>query len=133
MVKFTGTDLKYYEEAPECVYDVVDANHMNVTFDLRVPASSGDWALTAIDLGEPQMLQFFGLGSADEMNALFVDVAPGDEVRPAEGTIVLGNLETDGSFCFTGSSNNGYCATQTVTVWHGAADRWSTPNATALA
>lgn len=108
MVKFTGTDLKYYEEAPECVYDVVDANHMNVTFDLRVPASSGDWALTAIDLGEPQMLQFFGLGSADEMNALFVDVAPGDEVRPAEGTIVLGNLETDGSFCFTGSSNNGY-------------------------
>ena len=105
--KVNGADCKWYEEEPEPVYTLVDENNVDVQLDLRISVSNPEWAIGAFSLNDEHVLGFFGL-TADELTEKLVDLPSGEEVLPAEGTVVMANLESDGSYCFTGSSNNGF-------------------------
>ncbi len=100
-IKLNGTDLAYYEEEVEPEFNLVDANTLEATLQLKLKAP-GVYERGSIDLGAPEICDFFGL-SRPEIAAL-VEVG----VEPAEGMIACRALNTDGTWNMTANANNGY-------------------------
>ena len=105
--KVNGTSLKWYEEAVEASYTKVDDNMLKVDYPISISVDLQDWAIGEINLGEQPVLDFLGLTS-DQLADAFLTLPSGQTVEPAEGKVVLGNLQSDGTYSFTGSSNNGF-------------------------
>lgn len=100
-IKLNGTDLANYEEEVEPEFKLVDAHTLEATLQLHFKAP-GIYERGSIDLGCPEISEFFGLSRGDIASK--VEVA----VEPAEGIIACRSLNTDGSFNMTQTANNGF-------------------------
>lgn len=106
-IKLTNTDLLNYMEETAPEYTLVDDHNLACKYDFYPKASNPDYAIGQLYLDDTEVLDFLGL-TADELLDKFVALGAFETVEPAEGTIVLANLESDGTYCYTGSSNNGF-------------------------
>ena len=100
-LKLNGTDLAYYEEEVEPEFNLVDANTLEATLQLHLKAP-GVYERGSIDLGAPEICEFFGLSRGEI--ASMVEVG----VEPSEGVIACRALNTDGSWNMTANANNGF-------------------------
>lgn len=100
-IKLNGTDLAYYEEEVEPVFTLADSNTLNAELAVKLKAP-GAYARGAVDLGAPEICDFFGLTRSEIADLIQVGV------EPAEGIIACRALNTDGSWNMTANANNGY-------------------------
>ncbi len=100
-IKLEGTDLAYYVEEVEPVYNLVDEYNMTVTYEVKLSAP-GQYGRGSVDLAAQPILDFFGV-SADELAEL---IHVGE--MPSDGIISLLAENTDGSLNTTASANNGF-------------------------
>lgn len=99
-IRFTGTNLSGIVDID---YDA-EPKDVNVEYSFNADASYEDYALGSIDLGaNADICQAFVLTS-DVMASKMLNVGR----NPAEGKIVLLNMETDGSLVASGKANNGF-------------------------
>lgn len=99
-VKFTGTDLLGNFTLDESK----DPTDVELSFDVDCNASSGDYPQGTLDLSaNKQLAQAFVMNPSDMVSLL----QPVD-AEPAEGKIVWGLLQTDGSYSYANTANGGF-------------------------
>ncbi|MDH6312102.1 hypothetical protein M2137_000865 [Parabacteroides sp. PFB2-10] len=109
-VKFEGTDLLgNFNIDPDA-----DIKDISFTYDLICDATKADYILGSIDLqgnGDLQkLLQAFVLPS-QVFSGNTLPIASGNTVEPKEGKIVLGLLQSDGSYSYSYTANVGFYCT----------------------
>lgn len=103
-IRLTGTDLAYYVEETEPVYEWVDEYNLNVTYEVHLTAP-GQYGRGSVDLASDEILGFFGLSAGELGDLMRVGEAP------AEGTVSVLAVNSDGSLNFSATANNGYWLT----------------------
>jgi hypothetical protein len=104
-IKLTNTDLKYYEEDPEFVYTKWDNTAMSADLSLPVSYSKyqNDYLIGNISIATDEIANFFGI-SVDQIADKLLDAG----AEPAEGKIAALNYQSNDSYSYTPTANNGY-------------------------
>lgn len=102
-VKFGNTDLLGNFEIDE----TADPKDAIITFDVNCDASNGGYPLGTIDLSSNK-----NLAQAFVMNPSAISsLIQGVNAKPSEGKIVWGLEQTDGSYAYKSTANNGFWCT----------------------
>ena len=112
-VKFTGTDLKGNFD----IDPTADPKDITLQFTVPCSANSGEYLQGTVDLGaNKDLAQAFVLKPSDIIGKIQAVGA-----QPAEGNIVWACLQSDGSYSYNSTANNGFwCNTQGDNVgWSG--------------
>ena len=112
-VKFSGTDLKGNFD----IDPTADPKDITLQFTVPCSANSGEYLQGTVDLGaNKDLAQAFVLKPSDIIGKIQAVGA-----QPAEGNIVWACLQSDGSYSYNSTANNGFwCNTQGDNVgWSG--------------
>lgn len=102
-VKFGNTDLLGNFEIDE----TADPKDVTITFDVKCDASNGGYPLGTIDLSSNK-----NLAQAFVMNPSAISsLIQGVNAKPSEGKVVWGLEQTDGSYAYNSTANNGFWCT----------------------
>lgn len=106
-VSFTGTNVKGYINIDEDA----DPTDVSLSYNVACNAGSSDYVLGTIDLsangGMEKIATAFAMQPA-AITASMVSPANGTTGKPAEGTIVLGLLQPDGTISYSYTANAGF-------------------------
>ena len=116
MVKFTDTDLL----GNFSIDEDADPKDIALSFDVNCDASNGSYPLGTIDLSSNKSLaQAFAM-TPSNITSLIQAVG----TTPAEGKIVWALEQTDGSYAYKGTANNGFWCTSEGNVVGWGADAY---------
>ena len=102
-VKFGNTDLLGNFEIDE----TADPKDVTITFDVKCDASNGGYPLGTIDLSSSKKLAQAFVLNPSAISAL----VQGVNAKPSEGMVVWGLEQTDGSYAYNSTANNGFWCT----------------------
>lgn len=102
-VKFGNTDLLGNFEIDE----TADPKDVTITFDVKCDASNGGYPLGTIDLSSSKKLAQAFVLNPSAISAL----VQGVNAKPSEGKVVWGLEQTDGSYAYNSTANNGFWCT----------------------
>lgn len=100
-IKLHGTDLAHYSEPVEPEYNVIDANNMEVSVEMK--GKPDEYLVGEYDIANPQIAGFFGLDES-QIGALKLDA--GADLQ--DGRIAVLAVNADGSYNYTANANGGY-------------------------
>lgn len=109
-ITLTGTDLLNYTEPSLPVFDQVDANTLNVTYDLSVDPADTDWVAGGLNLISDNLTSFFGMDIAT-LQSIVETPTVGNAVNKTDGKIVVLNRNADGTVSNMPTANTGYWVT----------------------
>ena len=114
-VKFSKTDLLGNFEIDE----TADPQDVTITYNVKCDSSNGGYPLGTIDLSSNKKLAQAFVLNPSAISALIQGV----NAQPEEGKIVWGLEQTDGSYAYNSTANNGFWATAegNLTNWGTAA------------
>ena len=116
-VKFGKTDLLGNFEIDE----TADPKDAIITFDVNCDASNGGYPLGTIDLSSNK-----NLAQAFVMNPSAISsLIQGVNAKPSEGKIVWGLEQTDGSYAYKSTANNGFWCTADGDLTNWGADAFT--------
>jgi hypothetical protein len=116
-VKFGKTDLLGNFEIDE----TADPKDAIITFDVNCDASNGGYPLGTIDLSSNK-----NLAQAFVMNPSAISsLIQGVNAKPSEGKIVWGLEQTDGSYAYNSTANNGFWCTADGDLTNWGADAFT--------
>lgn len=102
-VKFDNTDLLGNFDIDE----TADPKDVTITFDVKCDASNGGYPLGTIDLSSSKELAQAFVLNPSAISAL----VQGVNAKPSEGKVVWGLEQTDGSYAYNSTANNGFWCT----------------------
>lgn len=102
-VKFSKTDLLGNFEIDE----TADPQDVTITYNVKCDSSNGGYPLGTIDLSSNKKLAQAFVLNPSAISALIQGV----NAQPEEGKIVWGLEQTDGSYAYNSTANNGFWAT----------------------
>lgn len=102
-VKFDNTDLLGNFEIDE----TADPKDVTITFDVKCDASNKGYPLGTIDLSSSKKLAQAFVLNPSAISAL----VQGVNAKPSEGMVVWGLEQTDGSYAYNSTANNGFWCT----------------------
>lgn len=102
-VKFSKTDLLGNFEIDE----TADPQDVTITYNVKCDSSNGGYPLGTIDLSSSKKLAQAFVLNPSAISALIQGV----NAQPEEGKIVWGLEQTDGSYAYNSTANNGFWAT----------------------
>ena len=102
-VMFGNTDLLGNFEIDE----TADPKDVTITFDVKCDASNGGYPLGTIDLSSSKKLAQAFVLNPSAISAL----VQGVNAKPSEGKVVWGLEQTDGSYAYNSTANNGFWCT----------------------
>ncbi len=106
-VSFTGTNVKGYINIDENN----DPTNVSLSYDLKCDASSGEYVLGNLDFSADGTLEKIATAFAMQPAAIAaatVTPSNGTTAQPAEGKIVLGLLQPNGTISYTYTANAGF-------------------------
>lgn len=106
-VTFDGADVYGYTEPTLPVYEKVDANTLNVSYELAVNINHKNWVVGTLNLMSNEMCEFLGVQFGDLSGLMDVPHA-GTPVEKKEGKIAVFNLDSDGTLNGNPTANDGY-------------------------
>ena len=109
-ITVSDTDVYDYNEPELPVYEKVDANTMNVSYNVVIDPSDEDWSVGALNLMSAEMCEFFGVDFAG-LSDLMLEPILDEQVVKTEGKIVVFNRNADGSLADMPTANIGYWVT----------------------
>ncbi len=102
-VKFSETDLLGNFE----IDDTADPKDVTITYNVKCDSSNSGYPLGTIDLSSSKQLAQAFVLNPSAISALIQGV----NAQPEEGKIVWGLEQTDGSYAYNSTANNGFWAT----------------------
>ena len=109
-ITLTGTDVYNYVEPSVAVFEKVDDNTLNVTYDLSVDPENSDWIAGGLNMTVPDVTEFLGMDAAT-LSKSVVSPEVGKAVEKIDGKIVVFNKNADGSISNMPTANVGYWLT----------------------
>lgn len=109
-ITLEGSDVYGYYEPSMPEYEKVDANTLNVSYDLSVDPNDGEWVAGGLNLMSTEMSEFLGV-AFNEMAGLMDVPHAGVAVEKIDGKIVVFNRNADGSLSNMPTANDGYWVT----------------------